>query len=456
MKKNLLNHCFQWVFKSCGALFSIWGISILIEGCTAGVQEVKLDAFIGMVDPAAQLGELGEIQESQLLVFQSRSGTRAIRLGDEDLVTLCEFSTASLSLDSDRMICIPEAEGSPVTFVDRLSQSTIFTLPDWTVSNFATPMIANEGSVFAAPVAVPDQLDHIAVYDDFGIELGRVKVLQLHGFVGPDHLVINEPPEIWNFRPIEAGVTSLEELEEEASRFPIGTRDFIRHDYPPYGVIYEGRGLIYFLGVEQQAAIKVGDGDLIGTGERRVISVEREGTFSSRLNVYELGNEIGGSALYSMVLEEVRKGQSLTASMVSHDSVLLQTTQSNTCGDERREYALKSYFIDLKAERVVELSVESEPHTIAMSGFGKYAVINHTDNCGRSMGNADLFRLSDGELVEMPDAVRGQVRDVAVSARGGHIAVMGDEKVWLINASNLSVNLAHSGEQMVGALRFAQ
>ena len=435
-------------------LTCIWTVSIFSEGCTAGVQEVKLDAFFGMANGSGDLFELSSITESQLLVFNTSSGTTGITLDGQERLTLCESSTALLSNDSERLLCIPERLTAPLQFTDRLTGGTILSLPDWNQTSFAQPDISPTGNAFASPIKVMEDQDHIAVYDDFGLEVSRFKSLIFGGFVGPDHVVVNDPPEIWAFRPIENAI-SLEELEE-VRLFPIGTRDFFPHKYSPYGVVYEERDILYFLEVDQEAARKVGEGMLIGLGERQAISLTREEISFSRVNVYRLDAESGSGPEFSMVVEDARFGQLYEAKMVSRETALFQQIKTRVCGEERIKYALSSYLIDFPAQRVIPLFTEGEPHRVAVSGLGRYGVVTHIDNCGRSMGNATLIDLESEQEREMPEQLRGKVRDVAVSARGEYIAVMGEDTVWLLDGNSLGLSVADSGDTMRGGLRFIQ
>ena len=231
---------------------------------------------------------LKPLSESTLLHFQTVNGAKGLSIQDQRLNTLCEVSTAILSEDGDRLLCIPESKASPLKFIDRFSGSTIKALAEWTSSNLAQPTMSKDGTVVASLIKVPDELDHIAVYDEFAIEVARLKSLVMHGFIGPDHLVINMPAEIWSLRAEGEGGLTIEDTPVEPSLFQIGTSDFLMHDALPYGVVYDERGVVYFLGVDQNSSIKLGEGQLLGLGERKAIVLTRESTFSSRLNVYEL------------------------------------------------------------------------------------------------------------------------------------------------------------------------
>lgn len=430
-------------------------ISSLSLGCLEEVTQVKLDAYMGTISPGERLPELAPVTESRLLTFDTRSGLMGVSLADQRLLTLCEASRGELSDDSERMICIPESESVPLKFIERLTGSVIMLLDEWMESDKAKPTLPNEGSVFASLIEVPDELDHIAIFNDFGNEVARMKSTTMHGFVGPDHFIINNPPQVWSFKgDLAETATTVEEAEELGLLNPVGSRNFIRHDYPPYGVTYEEREIVYFMGVEERAAKKVGDGVLVGMGERKVISLTREGTFGSRLNVFELSLEISGSPKHSVVLEDVRYGLQYQAQMVGPSKVLLQVTKTKSCGSDDVEYALKSYVINLSSKTQTTLYDAGEPHHVAIGAEGRYAVLSYLDNCGRNMGSADLFDVREGGKRNLPSALRGKVRGAAVSAKGAHIAIMGDEQVWLLDGSSLDHRVAHAGEPIKGGLRF--
>ena len=137
------------------------------------------------------------------------------------------------------------------------------------MSTYAEPMMPLVGSVFASPITVPDDTNHLVIYDEFAIEIARLKSADMRGFLGPNHLIVNSPTEIWSFKEQgEEGVT-IEEVEPELVVFQIGTSNFIRHDYPPYGVVYDERNIVYFLGVDQPSAVKVAEGNGLGLGKEK-------------------------------------------------------------------------------------------------------------------------------------------------------------------------------------------
>lgn len=417
------------------------------------VEDIKLDAFLGSATPGEDLPVLKPLTESTLLRFQTVNGAKGLSLQDQRLNTLCEAGTAIISADGDRLLCTPESKATPLRFIDRLSGSTIKSLAEWTSSNLAKPMMPKDGTVFASPIEVPDELDHIAIYDEFAIEVARLKSLVMHGFVGPDHLIINRPAEIWALRDQGEGGLTIEEAPAEPSLFQIGTSDFLMHDALPYGVVYDERGVVYFLGVDQNSAIKLGDGQLIGLGERKAIVLTRESTFQSRLNVYELGAEVGSSPQYSVVLPDARFGQTYQAKIVGTEKVLFETYRTRSC-DERVTYAVQTHLIDLKAETVTAINTSQEPHQVAVGGAGRYALVKHLDNCGRSMGSAEIFDLKEKESKALPEMMRGQVKEIAVSSKGGYLAVMSENTVWLLDGTNLSSNVVLSNEEMLGDLSF--
>jgi hypothetical protein len=424
-----------------------------LMGCV-GVQDVKLDAFIGSATPGESLPTLQPLTESRLLHFQTVNSARGLSLQDERLNTLCEGGSAQLSSDGDRLLCVPESKSSPLRFIDRFSGATILSLLEWTSSNLAKPMMPKTGTVFASPIVVPDQLDHVAIYDEFAIEVARLKSLVVHGFVGPDHLIVNMPAEIWSFRAEdEQTAVTVEETESEPTLFQIGTSNFLMHDAQPYGVLYDERSVVYFLGVDQASAIKLGEGQLIGIGERKAIVLTRESAFTSRLNVFELGAEIGSPPQYSVVLPDARFGQTFRARMAGQEKVVFETYRTRTC-DERVVYAIQTHLVDLAAERVIPINTSQEPHEVAVGGAGKYALVKYLDNCGRSMGQGEVYNLSESKLQQLPENMRGQVKEIAVSTKGGYLAVMSEDSVWLLNGSTLESRVVLSGEQMVGGLRF--
>ena len=427
-------------------------LSLFLLACVE-VEDIKLDAFLGSATPGDDLPMLKPLSESTLLYFQTVNGAKGWSIQDQRLNTLCEVGTAIISADGDRLLCTPESKATPLKFIDRLSGSTIKALAEWTSSNLAQPMMPKDGTVFASPIEVPDELDHIAIFDEFAIEVARLKSLVMHGFIGPDHLVINMPAEIWALRTEDEGGLTIEDTPVEPSLFQIGTSDFLMHDALPYGVVYDERGVVYFLEVDQNSAVKLGDGQLVGLGERKAIVLTRESTFTSRLNVYELGAEIGSSPQYSVVLPDARFGQTYRARLIGTEKVLFESYRTRTC-DERVSYAVQSHLVDLAAETVTEINTSQEPHQVAVGGAGRYALIKHLDNCGRSMGSAEIFDLKEKELKALPEIMRGQVKDIAVSIKGGYLSVMSENTVWLIDGSSLAHNVVLSNEQMLGDLKF--
>ena len=436
-------------------LGGVFGALLFGSAACVEVAEVKLDAFIGTASPGTGdvLPDLVPITESRLLTFQTEAGARALSISDQRLGTLCEAGRALLSSDGERMLCLPESNVSPLKFVDRFSGGLIMTLDEWTSTSDAQPTLPKKGSAFASPITVPDQLDHIAVYNDFAQEVGRIKSLTLHGFVGPDHLVINTPAEIWSFAAEPEGGLTIEDIEPEPVLTSIGTRDFLLHDDPPYGVVYDEQSSIYFLGVDQESAIKVGEGSVIGLGERKVISLYREQGSPTKLNVYELGGEADAAPLNSIELSSGRFGQNFRAKMLGHDKVLFEAFRTRNC-DERVEYPVETLLVDLSSNKVIVIDDSQDPHKVSIGAEGRFGLIAYLDNCGRSMGNGKLYDLREREMKELPEVMRGKVRDIAVSRRGGYLSVMSTDTVWLIDGETLDHRVVTGSEAMVGDLRF--
>lgn len=424
--------------------------------CVGDVAPPKLDAYIGGGGGETAIPDLQPIPESRFLTFESRSGTMSLSLGNQSVTVLCEASLGLLSADSERILCIPESASSPLRFLDRLSGS-IMELADWSTEALAEPKLALDGSVFVSLIEVPDQLDHAAVFNDFGLEIARMKTTRIIGFVGPEHLVVHNPPQIWSFAdPLGQGVTTIPEAEEVGLASPIGSRDFIRHDYPPYGVVYSDREDIYFFGVDASASIKLGEGDLIGVSERRALTISSDDSLNKRLNVYDLSADPGSSALFSVPLTDISYRGSFRGALVGRSYALLQRINNRTCGSDDVEYAIESYLIKLKSGDVVKINDSGDPHHVSVSEGGTYALTRYLDNCGRGMGNADLVKLSDGARRELPAEVRGKVKGAAASARGGYFAVTGENQVWLLDGDTLELRVAHSGEPIFGGVRFTQ
>ena len=209
---NIKRLC-QQVFRVTGVMLCL--VSALVSGCVQDVTPVALDAYVGTVTPGDALPGLPPTAESQLLLFNARSGWVGVDLDSQNFITLCEASTGLISADTERILCIPESVSSPLKFLSRLTGSIILSLVEWKQTDLAQPALPLDGSAFASLIEVPDELDHLAVYNDFGLEVARLKSLTSHGFIGPDHLIVHSPPLIWAFtKEFAQDTTTVEEAEE--------------------------------------------------------------------------------------------------------------------------------------------------------------------------------------------------------------------------------------------------
>ena len=87
---------------------------------------------------------------------------------------------------------------------------------------------------------------------------------------------------------------------------------------------------MYLLEVDRDAARKVGEGSVIGVGERRVVTLFRERGSPTKLNIYELGGDSGVTLLNSIELPDGGFGQKFRAKMLGRDKVLLESTRGSS------------------------------------------------------------------------------------------------------------------------------
>ena len=425
-------------------LFRFDGLMLISLLCSA-LSCVEIAAPSSDDDLVSQIGgppvmiEPPQDRESRSLFFDARSGAYVLDLISQEVTQLCEASVAEVSADGERVLCVPESISSPLKLKDRLTGSES-RIDDWTLTSSTTPMISASGNFFGTLIPKEDDIDHIAIYDAFALDpVASVKAVYFQGFMGDEHAVIHDPPEIWHF------------TAPDEETIPLGVRTVMPQDTPPYGVVYSSDDNFYFFPAGATVPEKKSEGDLIDLYQGRALLEEDGDPDEVRLKVYDI---ITDEEVYSMTVPAIRFDRELGLRMVSRHAAILEEQVSKRCGGDRVRYSLKSQLIDFKAGEIREIIETSEPHQVSANEKSSYAVVLTLDPCARPLGQAMLHHIKRDETKALPDPLKGNVFEGRVSAEGGFVALRGAEILWVIDPQTLDFRSVHTLEPISDGLRF--
>ena len=416
-------------------------VSFILMGCV----EVPLpDDSQFMVEEGE---DIIEDTESTSLAFTARSGTYSFNIERKHLTLVCDYPQAEISLDGNRVVCLPDSISSPLYFHD-IRSGRLASIEVWEKTAMAKPMLASNGKtlIVPTPLSIEDPgnvLSVLRVFDDLGFAINEITSLILHGFIGPDHALINDPLEIWSFR----------QTDQEPKA--VGARRVEVHNFPPYGVLFEDSRKVYFFGVNDTAAREVAEGDLINANRGQVLieqEVEQEeGRDRLQLALYNLKD-------FSLISRQDAPStpfyRDFEAELLGDGLVLVQEKESRSCGDDRVSFALKSTYFNFKTKKQHILMDEDTPHFVDMGIQGKYALIVQLDPCARPTQSAWLKVINKNQKVQLPDTLKGQVLGGQVSRFGRYIGLYGEDVFWILDTSTLRFDTVLSGEPIDSIIGF--
>ena len=385
--------------------------------------------------------------ESKSLAFTARAGTYSLNIQSKHLTLVCDYPEAEISFDGYRVVCLPDSISSPLYFHD-IRSGRLASIDVWERTSLAKPTLASDGTtlIVPTPLSVEDPnnvLSVLRVFDDLGFAINEITSLILHGFLGPDHALINDPLEIWSFRT------------PEQEPIAVGARRVEIHNFPPYGVLFEDGNRVYFFGVNDDVAREVAQGDLINANRGQVLieqEIEQEGRRDKlQLALYNLNDSTLISRQDAPTTPFYRDFE---AELLGDGVVLIQEKESRTCGDDRVSFALKSTYFNFKTKKQYLLMDEDTPHFVDMGIQGKYAFIMKLDPCARPTQEAWLKEISQGKVVQLPETIKGKVKGGRVSRFGGYIGLYSEEVFWLLDTQTFQFDTVLSGDPIDSIIGF--
>jgi hypothetical protein len=373
--------------------------------------------------------ELADVESSRALI-QSRYGSFSFVLSGSLLNELCEASEGQLSDSGERVLCTPDSVSSPLTFHDLLS-GPIVSLFDWAKVDRMKPTLSGDGQRLATAVLDEEEREQLVIYDVFQVELARRRALIFHGFAGPHHLVINDPPSLWAYE------------EEGSEPSSIGADDVWIVKVDPFGVIYNQAGAAYFFAVEGSAGERLIAGKVMDVrGDRLLVRQDAE---TGRGYVFVLYDIRLREEVARVEVEGVSFSRSLNARLISRFGALLEEQDSQRCDGERAYYSLRTTLADFRRERA-RLVYESEaPHRALANERSPYALVVEVDPCARPNSELKLWDISAQRVTPFPEQIINPVWG-DISERGGWLALWGEAGGWLLSTDLQLISTIRSGD----------
>lgn len=394
---------------------------------------LSTDAFISSrvkYDMGADELEALADQDSERALIHSRYGSFSFGISGSVLNELCEASEAQVSNSGERVLCTPDSVSSPLRFHDLLS-GPIYSLIDWAIVDRIKPTISGDGERLMTPVLDEEGREQVVIYDVYQFELARRRALIFHGFAGPHHVVINDPPSIWAYE------------EEGSEPSAIGADDVWIVNFEPYGVIYNQANAAYFFEVDGRAGERLIAGKVMDVrGDRLLV---RQSAESGRGFVFILYDIRLRREVKRVEVEGVSFSRTLNARLISRFGALLEEQEDQRCDGERRYYSLKTSLADFRrgSQRLV---YEGEaPHKAIANERSPYALVVEVDPCARPNSELRLWDISNQRAVSLPGQIR-QASEGAISERGGWLALWGEVGGWLLSADLSLISTLRPGE----------
>jgi len=368
--------------------------------------------------------------ESGRAIFQSRQGTYSFTMSGSITNELCEGSVGQLDASGERVLCVPDSISSPLRYHDLLS-GPLYDFEGWAKVEGIPSTLARSGDRFATAVLDEEEREQLIVMDVFRFELARLRAIIFHGFAGPEHLVVNDPPSIWAYE------------EEGSEPVSIGSDEIWVRDDEPYGVVYEQAGAAYFFPVDGSAGERLIAGKIMDLHEDRLLM--RQNPESGRGYAFVLYDLTTREERGRVEVERVGFSRSLKASLISRFAALLEEQESQRCDGETRSYSLKTSLADFRrgTERLV---YESEaPHLATAHELSPYALVTEVDPCARPNGELRLWKLSEQLPVALPERIV-DARWGRFSERGGWLALWGDNGGWLLSTDLSLISTVRSND----------
>ena len=429
MKARDLPRCSPRAARLCALL-------IFLCGCVQpGVEDENAtpsnDAFMvisGIVDAALPAGP----RESERLFFVAQGQGYLVELATPRPQLVCPLGRPKVSLDGERVLCIPEEEGEPLVLKDLFSEQELAQYGPWKVKgDGGRPLISPDGSLVAYLDDESAGYNEVVLANDLSMELGRRGSLKLWGFLGSSSLLIDYPPRLWEVDRIQRDPREVESY------------NFILSESPA-ALLYE-EGLepkqVMRIGAEGGAAERVGRGELQDTYQRWAFTLDwdDEGRNIARVFPFQ-----GDGERQSLPLEQISFDTQPRLRAVNEERALLELQRTDFCDEDVSNYTIKTILINLRTGGSEVLAEGDEAHQVFLSGESETAVIIESDRCGRPTGRGTLKTIG-GERRALPAPLNGSIRAAALSGAGGQLALASELQVWLYDLSSGDFQEVYNG-----------
>ncbi len=371
--------------------------------------------------------------DATLLFFRVGPDGFAARAAGTEARVICPGARPVPDDEGGRVLCVPDAEGAPLTLYDLAAGIVIEAYPEWRLTADRPPRLSPDGGKVAVRARrAEDGMDVVRVYDDGGNIVGEAPGFEVLDFPGPETVLFET-----------AQGASVWALGADPVALPGITAQAVGPDAAGavYQVVAPAPKVFYADGVSG-APRDLGEGTLRATFRRRVLI--EQGAQARLVDVGDPRFE------QSLTLPTVPFDRQRSARLEDTDAVLVEVQGFASCpGGVRGRAALETTWRDTIEDETLIVATGDTTHRAHVDRAGNWALVLDVDVCGAPVGSGRVVHLRDDsrsrdlrDLLAEGETPRGG----ALSRDGRFVALGVLDGVRVIDlASDYAVRAAAAG-----------
>lgn len=388
----------------------------------------EADALVGGGGPPPP----GAGAATRLFFRVGQDGFAASSAGTEARV-ICPGARPVPDAEGGRVLCVPDAEGTPLTLYDLAAGIVIEEYAEWRLTADRPPLLSPDGGKVAVRARrAEDGMDVVRVYDDGGNIVAETPAFEVLAFPGPETVLFEaqQGVSVWALGadPVALSGTTARGVGPDAAG-------------AVYQVVAPAAKVFYADGVSG-APRDLGEGTLLDTFGRRVLI--EQGASARIIDVGDPRFE------QTLSLPTVPFDRQRSARLEDPDAVLVEVQSFASCpGGVRGRAALETTWRDTLEDETVTVATGDTTHRASVDRAGTWALVLDVDVCGAPMGSGRVVHLKDDSRSrELRDLLaEGETpRGGAISRDGRFVAIAVLDGVRVIDlASDYAVRAAAAG-----------
>ncbi len=330
-----------------------------------------------------------------------------VNLGTGEARVVCPAAEPRPTPAGDRVLCVPDRTADPLTVVDPETGDAVSEIETWFDDADGGPHISPNGNRIAVVSVNEDNEEVVAIYTMNGALFDEVPGRGLIGFADNETAVIRRNGLfLWRQgdEPIELPGNSA---------FPVGPA--------PAGAVYgqTREDALIFVDVETGMSRTVGEG--------RPQSVRRTSVVTQKIDSSVYLVDVSSGASMDLEIARPPFDRRVRVKIVGPGAVQITTEPVTGCG------ALETTVWSAEDRRKgVVSTTEGHVASVNMAGNAALVFVLGGDDCAPT-GVGSLTAVGGGTPTDLQGFAGGPVRGGEISEDGAHLALYGDDAVFIVD-----------------------